>query len=566
MVDAATRARHAARHARRSTTTSTPRPTASTSSSTTIRSRTRTSRRTSASRTTSTCGIAPAHVAHRSRSCRSRTACRSTACRPGRATSTGARPSRRRSCGPRRSTAATGTSKVPARDKVMMQTAPFTGAPAEIARTEQRFVGFDWGEQPRSRCSTSTTRTATGRARSSSNVDDAEGQAAAALGHVERRALQGSRLRRCIASCRTARGSMRQDGDAIYLSRRRRVARRRSPVPRSARSRRRRSPSACSAATRRRSSRSSRSPATPTKTFLTWHQSPTDPPNAFLRTLGARRERAGRRGAFTSTARAVTHIPDPTPAVRAIKKRLVKYKRKDGMDLSFTLYTPPGYKEGTRVPAILYAYPLDYADAAKAGPGHGLASRRSRGCATTGCCCSRATRSSTTRRSRSSAIRRRRTTRTSSSSSRTRRPRSTRRSRLGVVDRDRIGVTGHSHGALMTVNLLAHTDLFRAGVATSGSYNKTLTPFGFQNERRSVWEAQRRLPQGVAVLLRRQDEAAAAHHARRGRREPGHDAAPGGEALRGDPRQRRHRAPRDAAARAALVLGDGVERAARRTR
>ena len=60
---------------------------------------------------------------------------------------------------------------------------------------------------------------------------------------------------------------------------------------------------------------------------------------------------------------------------------------------------------------------------------------------------------------------------------------------LGVVDPDRIGVTGHSHGALMTVNLVAHSDLFRAGVATSGSYNKTLTPFGFQNERRSVWEA-----------------------------------------------------------------------------
>ncbi len=60
---------------------------------------------------------------------------------------------------------------------------------------------------------------------------------------------------------------------------------------------------------------------------------------------------------------------------------------------------------------------------------------------------------------------------------------------LGMIDRNRIGVTGHSHGALMTVNLLAHTDLFRAGVATSGSYNKTLTPFGFQSERRSVWKA-----------------------------------------------------------------------------
>jgi len=61
--------------------------------------------------------------------------------------------------------------------------------------------------------------------------------------------------------------------------------------------------------------------------------------------------------------------------------------------------------------------------------------------------------------------------------------------RLGVTDPERVGVTGHSHGALMTVNLVAHSDLFRAGVATSGSYNKTLTPFGFQNERRSVWEA-----------------------------------------------------------------------------
>ena len=60
---------------------------------------------------------------------------------------------------------------------------------------------------------------------------------------------------------------------------------------------------------------------------------------------------------------------------------------------------------------------------------------------------------------------------------------------LGVVDRARVGVTGHSHGALMAANLLAHSDLFRAGVASSGGYNKTLTPFGFQNERRSFWAA-----------------------------------------------------------------------------
>jgi dipeptidyl aminopeptidase/acylaminoacyl peptidase len=59
---------------------------------------------------------------------------------------------------------------------------------------------------------------------------------------------------------------------------------------------------------------------------------------------------------------------------------------------------------------------------------------------------------------------------------------------MGVAERDRIGVGGHSYGAFMTANLLAHTDLFRAGIARSGAYNRTLTPFGFQAERRTFWE------------------------------------------------------------------------------
>ena len=59
---------------------------------------------------------------------------------------------------------------------------------------------------------------------------------------------------------------------------------------------------------------------------------------------------------------------------------------------------------------------------------------------------------------------------------------------MGVADRDRIGVGGHSYGAFMTANLLAHSDLFRAGIARSGAYNRTLTPFGFQSERRTFWE------------------------------------------------------------------------------
>jgi dipeptidyl aminopeptidase/acylaminoacyl peptidase len=60
---------------------------------------------------------------------------------------------------------------------------------------------------------------------------------------------------------------------------------------------------------------------------------------------------------------------------------------------------------------------------------------------------------------------------------------------MGVADRDRIGVGGHSYGGFMTANLLAHSRLFRAGFAESGAYNRSLTPWGFQNERRSFWEA-----------------------------------------------------------------------------
>jgi dipeptidyl aminopeptidase/acylaminoacyl peptidase len=60
---------------------------------------------------------------------------------------------------------------------------------------------------------------------------------------------------------------------------------------------------------------------------------------------------------------------------------------------------------------------------------------------------------------------------------------------MGVTDRERVGVGGHSYGAFMTANLLAHSDLFRAGIARSGAYNRTLTPFGFQSERRTFWEA-----------------------------------------------------------------------------
>jgi len=223
--------------------------------------------------------------------------------------------------------------------------------------------------------------------------------------------------------------------------------------------------------------------------LLTWNQSPVDPPNLFLRTLGqAQADAAAGEAAYASVPNALTHFPDPAPLVRGVKKRLVKYTRKDGVELSFTLYTPPGYKEGTRVPAILYAYPQDYADPSKAGQVSGSEQTFTRltgyrllllsgyaiidnasfpivGDPKTAYDTYLEQLVANAQAAVDKAV------------------------DLGVVDRERIGITGHSHGALMAANLLAHTDLFRAGVASSGGYNKTLTPFGFQNERRSFWAA-----------------------------------------------------------------------------
>jgi dipeptidyl aminopeptidase/acylaminoacyl peptidase len=223
--------------------------------------------------------------------------------------------------------------------------------------------------------------------------------------------------------------------------------------------------------------------------YLSWHQSVLDPPNAFLHVLGARGPTtAAGEAQYASTGSQVTRVTDPTPEVRQIKKRLVTYKRADGVELSFTLYTPPGYKEGTRLPAVLYAYPADFANSAQAGQVSGSQQTFTRlpsyrlmllagyaiiddasfpivGDPKTAYDTYLEQLQADAKAAVDKAV------------------------ELGVVDRNRIGVTGHSHGALMTANLIAHTDLFRAGVATSGSYNKTLTPFGFQNERRSVWQA-----------------------------------------------------------------------------
>jgi dipeptidyl aminopeptidase/acylaminoacyl peptidase len=212
--------------------------------------------------------------------------------------------------------------------------------------------------------------------------------------------------------------------------------------------------------------------------FLTSRESPDEPPNFFVRTSGS-----------DQTVR-LTNFTDPAPILRKIKKQLVKYNRSDGTQCSFTLYLPPDYKEGVRYPTIVYAYPMEYTDPGVAGQIGGSTQRFTtlQGAShlflllagyvilndtTIPIVGDPETVNNTyveqLTMSAKAAI--------------------DKAVELGVTDRTRVGVTGHSYGGFMTANLLAHTDLFRTGVARSGAYNRTLTPFGFQSERRTFWEA-----------------------------------------------------------------------------
>jgi dipeptidyl aminopeptidase/acylaminoacyl peptidase len=376
---------------------------------------------------------------------------------------------------------------VPNRDKIMLQKAPFSAAPVEIARTVQRYDGYDWGEQPSVALLTEYDENRHWRQAFIVNVDDPQ-QKPRLLWDLSTDELYKNPGYPVHRSLPNGQKVIRQEGDSIYLQgngssidgdrpfldrlnlstlKYERVFR-------------------CDKTSYERFLAFT---GADTRTFLTWHQSPMDPPNAFLRKVGSPANASEGEAMFNSSSEPVTHIPDPTPVLRAIKKRLVKYKRADGLDLSFTLYTPPGYQEGTRVPAILYAYPLDYADPSTAGQvagsqqtftqlyeyrllllaGYAIIDRAAFPIV------GDPKKAYDTYLEQLTADAKAAVDEAVS---------------LGVVDPDRIGVTGHSHGALMTANLVAHSDLFRAGAATSGSYNKTLTPFGFQNERRSVWEAQ----------------------------------------------------------------------------
>lgn len=213
------------------------------------------------------------------------------------------------------------------------------------------------------------------------------------------------------------------------------------------------------------------------KRILTRYETPLDAPNYYVRDLGA------------DSKRALTAFKDPTPQLTGIERQFITYARPDGVKLSATLYLPPGYTKGERLPMLMWAYPREFVDPDTAGQVSGSPYRFT---TVSGA-------SHLLLLTQGYAILDNPTMpivgpgETANDTYVDQLVASARAAvdkvvDMGVADRDRIAIGGHSYGAFMTANLLAHSDLFRAGIARSGAYNRSLTPFGFQNERRTFWE------------------------------------------------------------------------------
>lgn len=369
--------------------------------------------------------------------------------------------------------------KVPFRDRILSLNAPFGEAPKEMMKTEQRFAGGLWGEKnlllvtdfDRDRRWTRTVivnpndSSAAPKTLWSRNVQD-------------RYSDPGTPLTRVLPNGKSV---ILQNGDSIYLVGTGATPEGDRPFL-----------DRLNLQTKK-TERLFRSDANQyesfvalldddAKQFITRQESPTAAPNYYLRTIS---DSGG-----SMPIKSLTNYPDATPQLRGIKKQLVTYKRADGVQCSFTLYLPPGYKEGTRLPTVVWAYPLEFNDASTAGQVSGSTQRSTQiigpshlffllegyavlDNATMPVVGDPETVNNTYVEqivmSAKAAI--------------------DKATEMGVTDPERVGVGGHSYGAFMTANLLAHSDLFRAGIARSGAYNRTLTPFGFQSERRTIWEA-----------------------------------------------------------------------------
>jgi len=210
------------------------------------------------------------------------------------------------------------------------------------------------------------------------------------------------------------------------------------------------------------------------------HETKTEPRNFFLLNLKSKDRKA------------LTNFPNPYPQFKGITKQLVTYQRNDGIGLSGTLYLPVDYKKGERLPLVIWAYPIEYTHPQIAGQvrvaANSFTSLRgpsppyskifaSQGYAVLDGAEMPVVGHPRTKNdtyieqivaSAEAAIKK--------------------LDSMGIIDPDRVGMAGHSYGAFSTANLLANSDLFAAGIARSGAHNRTLTPWGFQRERRSFWE------------------------------------------------------------------------------
>lgn len=211
-------------------------------------------------------------------------------------------------------------------------------------------------------------------------------------------------------------------------------------------------------------------------------ESPTEYPNYYLRNIKKK-----------MALKPITQFENPFKAMMEVEKEVITYKREDGVELTGTLYLPVGYDKEKKeeMPMIMWAYPVEYKD--KASAGQNTTNPNEFIYPWYGSPVFWVTRGYVVLDDAAFPI----------IGEGDEQPNDSFRKQLvanakagidavdemGYIDRNRVAVGGHSYGAFMVANLLSHSDLFAAGIARSGAYNRTLTPFGFQREERSYWEA-----------------------------------------------------------------------------
>jgi dipeptidyl aminopeptidase/acylaminoacyl peptidase len=209
------------------------------------------------------------------------------------------------------------------------------------------------------------------------------------------------------------------------------------------------------------------------KRFLTLRQSKTEPPNVYVHAAG---DAAGRK---------LSDFADPAPALTASQRIQFTFTRPDSVKLNAEVVLPADWKPGRRLPTVFWIYPNDFRSAAAASQNRRSPNRFP----------SQSALNPEVLVTQGYAVlmpdiavvgTNDRYVEEIQLSAQAALDEAVRR---GFCDPERVAVGGHSYGAFSTVNLLAHTSIFKAGWASDGAYNRTLTPFTFQAEERTLWEA-----------------------------------------------------------------------------